>query len=119
VINRDKDKARKGKVLFIEASRGFKQGTTQNYLRDEDVMLIAATYRAFKNVEKYAQVVTRDEIEKNDWNLNISRYVETSDAEQKLDVGTAVAKLREAEKARDGAKLVMDRFLRELGYGEN
>ena len=53
---------------------------------------------------KYARVVDLAEIEKNDWNLNISRYVDTAEAEAKVDVASAVAKLREAERARDEAK---------------
>ena len=55
-------------------------------------------------MDKYARVVDLAEIEKNDWNLNISRYVDTAEAEQKVDVASAVAKLREAERARDEAK---------------
>jgi type I restriction enzyme M protein len=117
VVNRDKPKARKGKVLFVEASREFREGSAQNYLRDDDVKKIAASVHAFKDVERYARVVDVAEIEKNDWNLNISRYVETAEAEEKVDVAAAVAKLREAEQARDEAKAVMDEFLRELGYG--
>ncbi|MDY6949321.1 MAG: class I SAM-dependent DNA methyltransferase [Pseudomonadota bacterium] len=117
VINRDKDKARRGKVLFVEASREYSEGSAQNYLRDQDVKKIAATVQVYKNVERYARVVAIGEIEKNGWNLNISRYVDTAEAEVKVDVAAAVAKLREAEAVRDEAKSVMDSFLRELGYG--
>ena len=52
VINRDKPKARKGKVLFVEASREFREGSAQNYLRDQDVKKIAAAVHAFKDVEQ-------------------------------------------------------------------
>jgi type I restriction enzyme M protein len=67
-------------------------------------------------VDKYARLVDLAEIEKNEWNLNISRYVETAEATQKIDVAAAVAKLRDAERTRDEAKAAMDGFLRELGY---
>lgn len=116
VFNRAKAKARKGKVLFVEASREFREGSNQNYLRDEDVKKIAASVHAFEDVERYARVVDVEEVEKNDWNLNISRYVDTAEAEERVDVASAVAKLREAEQARDEAKAAMDGFLRELGY---
>ena len=92
IMNRDKPAARRGKVLFVEASREFREGSAQNYLRDQDVAKIAATVHAFRDVDKYARVVDRAEIEKNDWNLNISRYVDTAEAEQKVDVASAVAK---------------------------
>lgn len=119
ILNRSKKTDRKRKVLFIEASRGFKQGTTQNYLRDEDVREIATTFHAFKDVEKYAKVVGVEEVEKNDFNLNISRYVETTDAAEKVDVAHALAKLRELEKRRGEAEARMNAYLKELGYGEN
>jgi type I restriction enzyme M protein len=116
VINREKPNPRKNKVLFVEASREFREGSNQNYLRDEGVKKMAAAVHAFKDVARYARVVPVEEIKKNDFNLNISRYVDTAEAEEKVDVASAVAKLREAEKARDEAKAVMDGFLRELGY---
>jgi type I restriction enzyme M protein len=116
ILNREKKNGRKKKVLFVEASREFKQGTTQNYLRDEDVQKVAATVHAFTDVDKYARVVKLDEIEKNDFNLNISRYVETAEAAEKVDVATALAKLRELEKKRAEAEAKMNGYLKELGY---
>jgi type I restriction enzyme M protein len=116
VLNRDKKPARKRKVLFVEASREFKEGSAQNYLRDQDVKKIAAAVAAFKDVAKYARVVGIEEIAKNDWNLNISRYVETAEAAEKVDVVAAIAKLREAEKRRGEAEAKMNGFLKELGY---
>lgn len=116
VLNKAKAPARKRKVLFIEASREFKEGSAQNYLRTDDVKRIAATFHAFKDVEKYARVVGLDEIEKNDFNLNISRYVETADAAEKIDVATAIAKLRELELQRAQACAKMNAHLKELGY---
>ncbi len=117
VLARKKAGARKGKLLFIDASRGFREGSAQNYLRDEDVQRIGATFHGFADVEKYARVVGIEEIEKNDWNLNISRYVDTADAEVKVDLGMAVARLRELECERGEAEAKMNAFLEELGYG--
>ena len=116
IVNRNKDKARKGKVLFVEGSREFREGSAQNYLRDDDVKKIAATIHSYKNVERYARAVEISEIENNNWNLNISRYIETAEMQEKIDVASAVAKLREVEAARDRAKDLMDKFLKELGY---
>jgi type I restriction enzyme M protein len=118
VLNRAKAPARKKKVLFIEASREFREGSAQNYLRVEDVQKIAATFHAFHDVPKYARVVGLDEIERNEFNLNISRFVETADAAEKIDVAAAIAKLREAERKRLEAEAKMNSFLRELGYAD-
>ena len=87
-------------------------------MRPEDVKKIAAAFHAFQDVAKYARVVPLAEIEKNDWNLNISRYVDTADAEERIDVAAAVRKLRELEKERTEAEARMNRDLAELGYGE-
>ena len=115
-MNRQKPAKRQGKVLFVEASREFREGSNQNYLRQEDVAKIAKTVHAFSDVERYARVVPIEEIASNDHNLNISRYVDTAEAEEQIDVASAVRKLRAAEQARDEAKAVMDGFLQELGY---
>jgi type I restriction enzyme M protein len=116
VLNQRKPAERQRKVLFIEASREFREGSAQNYLRDQDVSKIAAAFHSFKDVEKYARVVGLDEIAKNDFNLNINRYVETADAVVKVDVAAAIVKLRELEKRRSEAEGRMNGYLKELGY---
>ena len=116
VLNRNKLAARKGKVLFIDASGEFEEGSNQNRLRDQDIEHIAKTFHAYADVEKYARVVPLAEIEKNDWNLNISRYVDTSEEEERIDVAEAVRKLRELERERAAAEATMNRYLAELGY---
>jgi type I restriction enzyme M protein len=116
VFNKAKKPERKRKVLFIEASREFREGSAQNYLRDEDVKKIVSAFHAFKDVPKYARVVGLDEVEKNEFNLNISRYVATAEAAEKVDVAGAVAKLRELEGRRAEAEARMNAYLKELGY---
>ena len=116
VLNRDKPAQRKGKVLFIDASGEFEEGSNQNRLRDQDIEHISKAFHAYADVEKYARVVPLTEIEQNDWNLNISRYVDTSDEEERIDVGEAVRKLRELEGERAAAEATMNRYLAELGY---
>ena len=117
VLNRDKPAERKGKVLFIDASGEFEKGSNQNRLRDRDIEHISRAFHANADVEKYARVVPLAEIEQNDWNLNISRYVDTSDEEERIDVGEAVRKLKELEQERAAAEATMNRYLAELGYG--
>ena len=116
VLNRNKLAARKGKVLFIDASGEFEEGSNQNRLRDQDIERISKTFHAYADMEKYARVVPLAEIEKNDWNLNISRYVDTSEEEERIDVAEAVRKLRELERERAAAEATMNRYLAELGY---
>ena len=116
VLNRTKPAARRGKVLFIDASAEFEEGSNQNRLRDQDIEHITDTFHAYADVEKYARVVPLAEIEQNDWNLNISRYVDTSEEEERIDVADAVRKLRNLERERAAVEATMNHYLAELGY---
>ena len=73
-------------VLIIDASKGFVKEGKQNKLRACDVKKIADTYRERKTIPGYSRVVTRDEIRRNDYNLNIPRYVDSSEAPVKYDI---------------------------------
>ena len=116
VLNRDKPVARRGRVLFIDASADFEDGSNQNRLRGHDIERIAGTFHTYAEVEKYARVVPIAEIEESDWNLNISRYVDTAEEEERIDVAEAVRRLRELERARTEAEATMNQHLAELGY---
>ncbi|EST02947.1 type I restriction-modification system subunit M [Lactobacillus crispatus] len=82
-------------ILFIDASKGFEKGKNQNILRDEDIDKIIETYKARKDVERYAHVASFDEIKENDFNLNIPRYVDTFVPEPPVDLKEVAADLHE------------------------
>jgi type I restriction enzyme M protein len=109
-------KGRKKKdVVFIDASRDFEQSKRQNRLRVEDIDKVVKTYRARKEVEKYCHIATPAELEENEFNLNIPRYVDTFEPEKEVDI-TAVQKdiaRLEGELAQTRKK--MDGYLKELG----
>ena len=73
-------------VLIIDASKGFVKDGKQNKLRACDVKKIADTYRERKEIPGFSRVVTRDEIRRNEYNLNIPRYVDSSEAPVKFDI---------------------------------
>jgi type I restriction enzyme M protein len=73
-------------VLIIDASKGFVKDGKQNRLRACDVKKIADTYRERKEIPGFSRVVTRDEIRRNEYNLNIPRYVDSSEAPVKYDI---------------------------------
>ena len=73
-------------ILFIDASKGFEKQGKQNKLRACDVKKIADTYRDRKEIPGFSRVVTRDEIRKNEYNLNIPRYVDSSETPVKYDI---------------------------------
>ena len=73
-------------VLIIDASKGFVKEGKQNKLRACDVKKIADTYRERKSIPGFSCVVSRDEIRRNEYNLNIPRYVDSSEAPVKYDI---------------------------------
>ncbi|MCQ2339203.1 MAG: type I restriction-modification system subunit M [Paludibacteraceae bacterium] len=73
-------------ILFIDASKGFEKQGKQNKLRACDVKKIADTYRERKEIPSFSCVVTREEIRRNEYNLNIPRYVDSSEAPMKYDI---------------------------------
>jgi type I restriction enzyme M protein len=75
VLRRRKPADRRNKVLIIDASTLFRKGRAQNFLEQEHSDQIVSWFRAFKDVEDRAKVASLDEIKKEGWTLNISRYV--------------------------------------------
>lgn len=73
-------------VLFIDASNDFEKGKNQNRLTDEHISKIMETYEKRESVDKYASVVSFEDIKANDFNLNIPRYVDTFEEEVELDL---------------------------------
>ncbi len=104
-------------VLFINASdeENFEKGKRQNKLRPEDIQKIVDTYRFRDQEERYSRRVSMEEIEKNDFNLNISRYVSTAKAEPKVDLEAEHQKLVNIEKDINEALDKHNSFLKELG----
>ncbi|MCR9732202.1 type I restriction-modification system subunit M [Vibrio parahaemolyticus] len=104
-------------VLFINASdeENFEKGKRQNKLRPEDIQKIVDTYRFRDQEERYSRRVSMEEVEKNDFNLNISRYVSTAKAEPKVDLEAEHQKLVNIEKDINEALDKHNSFLKELG----
>ena len=84
-------------ILFIDASQHFDKVGNQNTLTDEHVEKIIATYQAREPINKYAYVASLSEIAKNDYNLNIPRYVDTFEEEESVDMDAVVKDLKALE----------------------
>jgi type I restriction enzyme M protein len=102
-------------VLFINAAEHFEKGKRQNVLRPEHIAKIVDTYRDRKEEARYSRRVGMDEIEKNDFNLNISRYISTAVGEEEIDLGATHQQLVEIEATIRAATAKHNQFLKELG----
>lgn len=126
IYNRTKGKNKD--VLFIDASSQFEAGKNQNRLRDSDIEKILNTYLEFKGgdpldsdegvivEDKYAYRATLKEIQENDYNLNIPRYVDTFEEEEPVDIAATQQSIAELKKELASVEQKMESYLKELGF---
>ncbi|EPM67216.1 type I restriction-modification system, M subunit [Pseudomonas syringae pv. theae ICMP 3923] len=102
-------------VLFINAAEQFVKGKRQNQLTDENIAKIIETYQFRREESRYARRVAMEEIEKNDYNLNISRYISTASTEVDIDLQAVNSELTALEETIQNARKTHNAFLKELG----
>ncbi len=105
-------------VLFINASENFQKGKRQNVLLPEHIDKIITTYQFRKEEERYSRRVSMEEIEENDFNLNISRYVSTAEPEEPVDLAQVHQELVDLSGKIAAATQKHNAFLRELNQPE-
>ena len=114
-------------VLFVDASKDFKKEKAKNKLRDgsngepNDIKKIVDTYKAFINgeetaeQEKYSHVATLNEIQENEYNLNIPRYVDTFEEEELIDLESVNKEIAEIKTQIASLEKEMNQYMKELG----
>ena len=102
-------------VLFIDASKEFTPGKTQNLLEDKHIEKVLDACAAREFVDKFAYVATPDEIGENDFNLNIPRYVDTFEPEEEIDVAAVQKEINAIEAELADVRSRMAGYLKELG----
>ena len=105
-------------VLFINASENFENGKRQNVLLPEHIEKIIETYQYRKEEERYSRRVSMEEIEENDFNLNISRYVSTAEPEERVDLAQVYTELTNLAGQISETTKNHNKFLKELGLPE-
>jgi type I restriction enzyme M protein len=103
-------------VLFIDASRDFKSGKNQNALSDEHIKNILLAYRYRINSDKYSHRATLKDIQDNQYNLNIPRYVDIFEEEETIDLITIRAERELLKTKLMDLEEKMNIYLKELGY---
>jgi type I restriction enzyme M protein len=112
----DKNKGDNTDVLFIDASNEFENGKNQNRLRNEDVEKIYKTFSEWTTVDKYSHIATLEEIQENDYNLNIPRYVDTFVEEEPVDIVETQKEIVELKAKLNKVESQMEVYLKEMGY---
>jgi type I restriction enzyme M protein len=116
IVNKSKPPERRGKVFFLYGANDYLEGKNQNKLRKQDIEKIVDAYRGYRTIEKYCRPVSLDEIRANEYNLNITRYIDIAEDEEPIDVQEVVDQLKELKKERDDVEERMNLYLKELGY---
>ncbi len=102
-------------VLFIDASKEFRNGKNQNYLDMEHIEKIVETYKDRTELEKYSHKASLEEIKENDYNLNIPRYVDTFEEEAEIDLSAVRQDIKTITSELIGIEAQMEEYLKELG----
>ena len=102
-------------IFFIDASSDFEKRKNQNHLTDDHISKIIETYKARKDIEKYAHVASMDEVKENDHNLNIPRYVDTFEEEEHIDLDQVCHDLESLTKESKAIDDKLQGFCDELG----
>jgi type I restriction enzyme M protein len=116
VINRNKAKERKGKIVLINASNEFQKGRPKNFIPDDAVKKIASAFHAGKDVGRFVKVASVEEVAKNDYNLSPSRYIETAAVTEHRDVQTILDELAKLDGEAKNLDEELGDIFRGLGY---
>jgi len=105
----------KKEILFIDASQHFEKVKTQNVLRPEDITKLLDIYSQRKTTDKYSYVAQLSEVEENEYNLNIPRYVDTFEEEERVDLQVVSAELKALDKEMAATDKTIADFCEQLG----
>ncbi|MDT0552120.1 type I restriction-modification system subunit M [Urechidicola vernalis] len=114
VFKQNKESAKKGKVLFIDASDQVRVGRAQNFLEPDHVNQIFDWFQGYEDIENYVKVASKTDLEENDYNLNIPLYVEKIIEDNLPSVEEALADLKTAWNESLKAEKEFNRILKEF-----
>jgi len=116
VINKSKAENLKNRVVFIDASSEYKDGKNQNTLTDVNIDKIVDSYDGLADIDKFMRVVEMREIKENDYNLNISRYIDTSEDEVMVDIKATMEEIEVLEAKEKEIDEKLNGYLKALGF---
>lgn len=115
VINRNKEKKRRGKMLLVNGSPQFSKGRPKNFMEECHVAAMADAYLKWKTLDGLSAIITKDEAVRNDYNISPSRYISTGTETEVLPLDEAVLILRQAEDERAEVDRRLNKILSNLG----
>jgi len=116
VLNKNKPAKRKNKIIFIYGGKDFEEGKNRNKLREQDIEKIVSAFDKFEDIDKYCHIAEQDELEENEFNLNVPRYVDISEPEEEIDIQETIDELKNLEKEKEKIEINVKQDLKELGF---
>ena len=112
ILKKDRDKK---DIMFIDASKEFEKEKNQNKLNEVHIEKIMKAYQGRKDIDKYAYVAKLKEVQDNEYNLNIPRYVDTFEEEEEVDIKETMRNIEKVEKELKDINGEIGEYLKELG----
>ena len=116
IFNKSKQADRKNSIIIVDAELEFEVGKKQNRLRKKDIGAICEAIEQFSNLDKYARVVSAEELLANNYSLNIRRYVDTTAIEDVVDITFLLKEIDILERERVNSEEKVKTILKEIGY---
>ena len=116
ILNRNKPENRRNKIIFIYAARDYEEGKVRNKLRELDIQKIVSAFRNYKNADLYCHIADMEELQENEFNLNVPRYVDVSQVEEEIDIQETIDTLKRSESERKDVYSQLNVNLKELGF---
>ena len=117
IINKNKPAELKNKIYFIHAENEYEEGTGQNFMREKHIKKITETYQNVNIVENFSILINKEEIVENDYNLNVSRYIDILPEEEPIDLYHVLEEIREIQKDRNELEQEFNQNLEDIGFG--
>ena len=116
ILNRNKPKDRKNKIIFIYAAKYYEEEAVRNKLRDSDTQKIVSAFKDYKDIDRYCHIAELNELEENEFNLNVPRYIDISEAEEEVDIQDAIDELKKLDREKQEIEIQFNANLKDLGY---
>lgn len=116
ILNKNKPKQLKNKIFLINASQKYEKGNPKNYISPDQIKEVADKFIRKKEVEKFSQFVSKEEVVKNDYNISPSRYIFVGMEEEYRPIEEILVELKEVEEEAKKADKELRGVLKELGY---
>ncbi len=116
ILNKNKPKERRGKVFFLYGASDYQEGKKQNKLRQQDIEKIVTAFKEDRTIERYCRPVSLIEIRENDYNLNITRYIDITEEEEIIDIQKTIDELKEMKREYENIEARVSGYLKELNY---